>query len=114
MSNNPKIIELRSYKDIPVEIEGYEDFIKQKQEDFKNGKRPRSKGWKHSADFIEKFKKAVSKPNKHSRKLTDQDILDIRKKKSQGSTCKELSEQYNVNQNTISRIARKLIYKDIG
>lgn len=107
------IIELKSYKNIPVKIEGYEDFIKQKQKDYKNGKRPHSTGWKHSKEFIEKFRKAVSKPNKILRKLTEEDILDIRKKKSEGFTCKQLSKEYGVNQNTISRIVRKLIYKDI-
>lgn len=108
-----KIVELRSYRDVPVKIDGYEEFIKQKQEDFKNGKRPRSTGWNHTDEFIERFRKSVSKPKKYLRRLTDQDILDIRKKKAEGSTCKDLSEQYGVNQNTISRIVRKLIYKDI-
>jgi transposase len=56
----------------------------------------------------------VSKPKKILRRLTDQDISDIRKKKAEGSTCKELSEIFGVSENTISRIARKLIYKDIG
>lgn len=72
-----------------------------------------NKGNLHSEEFKEKMKKVGSRPKKHLRVLTNEQVINIRSLKKEGATCRELAEKYSVNQNTISRICRRLIYKDI-
>jgi Mor family transcriptional regulator len=104
---------LKSYSDIKCEIEGYSEMLKEIHEQRNNGKRPRSSGWKHTEDFIERFRISVTGPKQYARKLSDEQVKDIRKEKEKGSTCRDLAQKYNVNQNTISRICRRLIYSEI-
>lgn len=107
-----KCVYLLSYVDVPCEIEGYKKMLENLKKDHEDGIRTRARGWNHSEEFKEKFKKAVSKPNKR-RKLTEEQILSIRKRAKTGETYKILSEEFGVNQNSISRIVRKIIYYDI-
>ena len=104
---------LERYLDIECEIEGYSDMLSKIREQRKNGKRPKSSGWNHTKEFIEKFRISVSKPKKYARKLSDEQIRNIREEKSKGFTCRELATKYSVNQNTISRICRRLIYSEV-
>lgn len=46
-------------------------------------------------------------------KLTEDEVLGIRKKLVAGATQKEMAERHGVHVNTISRIARGLIWKHV-
>ena len=65
-------------------------------------------GWNHSKEFKQKFTEAVSKPKLYARKLSDSQVLEIRRRKSEGETCRSLAVEFDVNQNTISKICRFL------
>lgn len=107
-----KCVYLLSYMDVPCEIEGYDKLLENLKKDRENGIRTRSRGWNHSEEFKEKFKKAVSKPSSR-RLLTPEQIRSIRKRAKNGETYKILSKEFGVNENSISRIVRKIIYYDI-
>jgi|TARA_Y100000592_G_C5423492_1_gene294422 predicted GIY-YIG superfamily endonuclease len=106
-------IYLDTYGDIPCEIEGYEKMLEELKEARKNGKRPRSRGWSHSKEFVDKFTKAVSKPKPSLRRLTSEQVRAIRHRSSQGEPYRVLAADFGVNQNTISRIVRRLSYKEV-
>ncbi len=103
---------LRSYKDIECDIPGYEKMLHELHEARAKGKRPRSRGWKQSKEHVEKIKKINSKPKKSIRKLTDEQVKEIRQRRENGETLKTISADFNVNQNTVSRICRYLIYAE--
>ena len=107
-----RLLFLETYAEIAVDKE-YLMMIENEKKEYKIGNRIRTRGWKQSEEFKERFKQAVSKPKMYARKLTDKEVCEIRKRKNMGDTCKILAEEFSVNQNTISRIARGLIYKDI-
>jgi hypothetical protein len=104
---------LRSYQDIECDIEGYEEMLRELEEARARGERPRSRGWKQSKEHIEKIKKINSKPKKSIRKLTDEQVKEIRQRRENGETLKTISADFNVNQNTVSRICRYLIYAEV-
>jgi excinuclease UvrABC nuclease subunit len=104
---------LRSYKDVECDIEGYEEMLRELKEARARGERPRSRGWKQSKEHIEMIKKINSKPKKSIRKLSDEQIREIRQRKGQGETLKQISADFDVNQTTISRICRYLVYADV-
>jgi len=104
---------LYTYKDVECEIAGYKKMLHEIQEARVRGERPRSRGWKQSKEHIEKMKKINSKPKKSIRKLTDKQVREIRQRREKGETLKQISVDFNVNQNTISRICRYLIYADV-
>lgn len=104
---------LSTYKDIKCDIPEYEKMLLEIQEARKRGERPRSRGWKQSKEHVKMIKEINSKPKKGLRKLSDSQVRDIRSKREKGSTLKEISTEYGVNQNTISRICRYLIYKEV-
>jgi group I intron endonuclease len=107
-------IYLKTYQDVPCEISGYTEILEELKEARENGKRPRSKGWKHSKEFIAKFTEAVSKPRAaHKRALTPEQVRIIRLRAEQGETCRVLASEFGVNQNSISRVVRRLTYKDV-
>lgn len=105
---------LHSYKDIECDIEGYEKMLQELKEARARGERPRSRGWKQSEGHVKKIKHINSKPKPHLRKFTNTQILQIRRTRESGKTLKSLGEDWGVNHNTISKICRKLIYKDVG
>lgn len=105
---------LKTYQDVPCEISGYTEMLEELKEARKNGKRPRSKGWNHSEEFVERFRKAVSKPRAaDKRALTPEQVRVIRLRAQQGETYKVLASEFGVNQNSISRVVRGLSYKDV-
>ena len=104
---------LKTYTDVECNINGYNEMLKDVLQTRKQGKRPKSSGWKHTTEFIEKFRRCVTGPKLSIRKFTIEQIIDIRNQKNNGRTCRELAEKYNVNQNTISKICRRLIYQDV-
>lgn len=105
------LIQLKSYQDIVAPPE-YHQMLEDLAEARKNGKRPRQSGWKHSEEFIDKFRAAVSKPSKN-RKFSEEQVREIRRRKATGETCKVLAAEYGVNETSISKIARGIIYADI-
>ena len=108
-----KIVYLKTYQDVPVSTE-YREMLSNLKEARENGKRPRSKGWKHSKEFIAKFTEAVSRPRAaHKRALTPEQVRIIRLRAEQGETYKVLASEFGVNQNSISRVVRRLSYKDV-
>jgi len=108
-----RIVYLKTYNNVPVSTE-YREMLKNLKEARQNGKRPRSKGWNHSEEFVERFTKAVSKPKpQDKRALTPEQIRDIIYRAQQGETYKVLSADFGVNQMSISRIVRRLTYKDV-
>jgi len=107
-------VTLETYPDIPCEIKGYEKMLEELRVARERGERPRSRGWKHDKKFIEKFREAVSKPRAaHKRALAPEQVREIRHRSAQGETYRILAEEFGVNQNSISRIVRRLTYKDI-
>lgn len=105
---------LTTHKHIPCDIEGYEEMIENLKEAKKRGERPRSRGWKHSEEFKEKLLAVGSKPwPADKRALTPEQIRVIRYRAAQGETYRVLSEEFGVNQNSISKIVRRLTYKDV-
>ena len=108
-----RIVYLKSYQDVPVSTE-YREMLSNLKEAKENGKHPRSKGWNHSEEFVERFRKAVSKSRAaDKRALTPEQIRDIRYRAQQGETYKVLSAEFGVNQMSISKIVRRLTYKDV-
>lgn len=103
---------LRSYKDIECNIEGYEEMLRELEEARARGERPRSKGWKQSKEHVELIKKINSKPKKSIRKLTDEQVREIRRRQKEGEVLRTIAADFGVNQNTISKICRYLIYKE--
>lgn len=104
---------LRTYQDIPCNIEGYSEMLKTLQIARENGERPRSRGWRQSQEHIEKMRKINSKPNKKNRKLSDEQVREIRKMSANGSTYKEIAELFPVNQMSISKIVRRITYAEV-
>ena len=72
-----------------------------------------NKGNKHTPEFIERFRKAVSKPNLTRRKFTEQQVRDIRRRKAEGETYRALAKEFSVQNGTIVRIVQRTSYKDI-
>lgn len=107
-----EMLHLRTYVDIKNEIAGYEEMIKEKEENFKKGIRNHSKGWKHTDEFKEKFRKAVSKPKPETRMFSKEQILEIRERKKK-ETYKQIAKDYKVSQGTIVRIVKRQTYSDI-
>ena len=106
-------IYLKTYQHIPCNIEGYNEMLKTLQIARENGGRPRSRGWKQSQEHIEKMRKINSKPKKTIRKLTDEQVREIRKMSANGSTYKEIAELFPVNQMSISKIVRRITYAEV-
>jgi len=105
---------LKTYQDVPCEISGYTEMLEELKEARENGERPRSRGWKHKKDFVDKFTEAVSKPRAaDKRALTPEQVRVIRLRAQQGETYKVLASEFGVNQNSISRVVRRLSYKDV-
>lgn len=48
----------------------------------------------------------------HNSKLSNDDVLRVRKLHSLGFTCKSLAEDYNVSQTAMSKILRNITYKN--
>ena len=65
-------------------------------------------------EFIEKMRKLKTGSRPTNRKISDEDIINIRKLKLQGKACKNLAKQYNVCKNTIQNIIYKKYYKTVG
>jgi group I intron endonuclease len=107
-----EILHLRTYVDIKNEIAGYEEMIKEKEENFKKGIRSHSKGWKHTDEFKEKFRKAVSKPKTQIRMFSKEQILEIRERKK-NETYKQIAKDFSVSQGTIVRIVKRQTYSEI-
>jgi len=107
-----EILHLRTYMDIKNEIVGYEEMIREKEENFKKGIRNHSKGWKHTDEFKEKLRKVASKPKTGIRKFTKEQIIDIRERKK-SETYKQIAKDYNVSQGTIVRIVKRQTYADV-
>jgi DNA-directed RNA polymerase specialized sigma24 family protein len=103
---------LQTYTDIPCEISGYVEMLQEISQARCLGIRPRSTGWKHKEEFIQKIKQTNSRP-KQNRILTEEQIRDIRKRHLSGETYKTISQAYGINQNSVSRIIRRLTYYDI-
>lgn len=70
------------------------------KEGYKNGKRSRVKKEGHK-----------NKIGKAFAKLTDDEVREIRKLKSEGYTCKSLALQFNSNAGTISEISNRKRYR---
>ena len=103
---------LRSYKDIECNIEGYEEMLFELQKARARGERPRSRGWKQSKEHVEMIKKINSKPKKSIRKLTDEQVREIRQRRKNGETLKQITSDYDVSIGTINKICKYLIYKE--
>lgn len=107
-----KCVFLQTYTDISCEIDGYTEMLEELSQARCLGSRPRSTGWKHKEEFIQKIKEINSKPKQH-RTLTEEQVRDIRKRHSLGETYKTISQAYGINQNSVSRIIRRLTYYDV-
>jgi len=70
------------------------------KEGYKNGKRSRVKKEDHK-----------NKIGKSFAKLTDDEVREIRKLKSEGHTCKSLALKFNSNVGTISQISNRIRYR---
>ena len=106
------IVHLRRYKDYQVKIDGYEEMIRQKENDYKNGKRPRSRGWNQTEEFKNRFKEAVSKPKLANRKFTEEQVRAIRERKKNESYA-EIAKDYGVSLGTIVKIIKRETYDDV-
>jgi len=110
-------IYLKTYQefilDDPVDDSYYMAFVNLILSEHSNGNRLRSRGWKHSREFREKMKKVGRSPKKSIRRLTKEQVLEIRRTYEQGETYKSLSEKFKVNQSSIGNIIRGITYKDI-
>lgn len=49
----------------------------------------------------------------HNSKLTDKEVLNVRRLNEIGFTNKELSEDYNISKTAMSNILRKITYKNV-
>lgn len=100
------IVNMRTYKEPEAIPEGYIEWLEEIKEARARGERPTKRGWKHSDEFKEKFRKAVSKPNHHQRKLSDEQVQEILAKLAKGEKNGHLAREYNVSPQLISKIKR--------
>lgn len=112
-NNIGTICSCKSYLEDDAFPEGYKEWFEKVLEARKRGERPTKRGWKHSDEFIEKFRKAVSGPRKASRKLSDQQVREIRSMRKEGKKLKEVAEAFNVSKQLISAICKGTRYSDI-
>jgi len=103
---------LRTYKDIECDIEGYEKMLHELKEFRARGERPRSRGWKQSKEHIEMIKKANSRPKKSIRRLTDEQVMEIRKRKKYQSYDK-IAKDFPVSRGTIVKIVKGETYAEV-
>lgn len=105
--NIGSICNCKSYLEDEAFPDGYKEWFECVLEARKRGERPTKRGWKHSDDFIERYRKAVSKPNFHQRKLSDGQVKKILEEIKAGTKSgKELAEEYNVSPQLISKIKK--------
>lgn len=100
------ILNMKSYTEPEAIPEGYIEWFEEIKEARARGERPTKRGWKHSDEFKEKFRKAVSKPNHHQRKLSDEQVQEILDKLAKGEKNGHLAREYNVSPQLISKIKR--------
>ena len=67
------------------------------------------KGKTHHPDSVLKF----SGENCGTSKLTNTDVREIRKLRSEGAKLREIAAQFNVTMTTVSQIANRIIWKHI-
>ena len=111
--NIGRICNCKSYLEEEAFPEGYKTWFEKVSEARKRGERPTKRGWKHSDDFIEKFRKSVSGPRKSQRKLSDHQVVEIRKMRKDGKKLKEISEKFEISQQLVSAICKGARYGDI-
>ena len=101
------LLNMQSYKEPEAIPEGYIEWFEGIKEARARGERPTKRGWKHSDEFKEKFRKAVSKPNYHQRKLSDEQVQEVLDRLSKGERNGHLAREYNVSPQLISKIKRR-------
>lgn len=100
------ILNMKSYTEPEAIPEGYIEWFEEIKEARARGERPTKRGWKHSDEFKEKFRKAVSKPNHHQRKLSDEQVQEVLDRLAKGEKNGHLAREYNVSPQLISKIKR--------
>jgi hypothetical protein len=75
-----------------------------------NGRDMASKGRSGATIHPEKISRGESRP---ASKLTEKDVVDIRKLYAEGKTQKEISQKYNVTSALISGIVRRIGWKHV-
>ena len=100
------IVNMKSYKEPEAIPDGYIEWFEEIKEARARGERPTKRGWKHSEEFKEKFRKAVSKPNYHQRKLSDEQVQEVLDRLVKGERNGHLAKEYNVSPQLISKIKR--------
>jgi group I intron endonuclease len=115
--NIGSICNCKSYLEEEAFPKGYKEWFDGVLEARKRGERPTKRGWKHSDEFIEKFRKSVSgprkSPRKSTRKLSDQQVREIRKMRKDGEKLREIAEKFEVSSQLISAICKGVRYGDI-
>ncbi len=100
------LVNFRSYQEDTAIPAGYTEHLNKVQLERKRGNRIAQRGWKHSAEFIEKFRVAVSGPCLSRRKLDDVQRCEIRQRLSKGETGSSLAREFGVSKQLISKIKR--------
>jgi len=100
------IVNMDTYKEPEAIPEGYIEWFEEIKEARARGERPTKRGWKHSDEFKEKLRKAVSKPNYHQRKLSDEQVQEILDRLAKGEKNGHLAREYSVSPGLISKIKR--------
>lgn len=111
--NIGRICNCKSYLEEEAFPKGYKEWFEKVSEARKRGERPTKRGWKHSDDFIEKFRKSVSGPRKSQRKLSNHQVIEIREMRKDGKKLKEISEKFEISQQLVSAICKGARYGDI-
>jgi group I intron endonuclease len=107
-----KMLQMETYSDVPASKEYLEMLLKEKSQR-KEGTWNRRKGWKQDPEFVERLRKINSSRPSKNRRLTDEQVREIRRRKEAGETGRVLAEEFGVNQGSIGRIAKRLIYKEV-
>jgi group I intron endonuclease len=104
--NIGSICNCHSYLEEEAFPEGYKKWFESVVDARMLGERPTKRGWKHSPEFIERFRKAVSGPKPNRRKLDEGQRAEIRERLANGESGSSLAREFSVSKQLISKIKR--------
>jgi group I intron endonuclease len=107
-----KMLRYKTYRDIEISGE-YEKMLAREEEERAEGKNIRSRGWKHKPEFLTKLKEINSMPKHHIRRLSSQQVREIRRRKEAGELTIKLAAEFGVANSTISNIVNRVHYAEI-
>lgn len=107
-----RLVYCKTYSEVEVS-EKYAEMLVREAKEREDGSWKRRKGWKQDPAHVAKLKEMNSRPKLSSRRLSEEQVREIRVRREAGETCRVLASEFGVNENSISKIARRLVYKEV-